>query len=316
MRKYILFAIAILCYYQTDAQLLNILKDKAKGTITEKATGLAGSKVNNLITTQAITTNFKDCDVQNIQSPDFGSNETYIDLCDAEFTEEGFVLQPGYYELSIKSFCLKAGTYAPGKGDGYLYAPLKGPRKDIVDKLVKNWYEQQDIKQSDVQALLWAIIAKANFKNLSPELKIVAAKLLSPKDILSLSNMGLDFVPAGVMADVKSNLPKSVQLALDAENKMRQLFSSGSYNYNELERFAMLAGVNTETSSIQYGTWGLHPSGLWISYHPSGYSLMKIKIYVPESAGTVSYIPSNDVAVPANTSSQRLLLSDVKACEE
>lgn len=316
MKKYIFIAIAMLCYYHADAQLLNVLKDKAKGTITEKATGLAGSKVSNLITTQAITTNFKDCDVQNIQSPDFGSNETYIDLCDAEFTEKGFVLQPGYYELNIKSFCLQAGTYAPGKGDGYLYAPLKGPRKDIVDKIVKNWYTQQDIQQSDIQALLWAIIAKANFKNLSPQLKIVAAKLLSPKEILSLSNMGLDFVPAGVMSDVKSNLPKAVQLALDAENKMRQLFSSGSYNYNELEQFAMLAGINTGTSSIQYGTWGLHPSGFWVSYHPSSYSRMKVKIYVPENVGTVYYIPSDDVAVPANTSSQRILLSDVKVCNE
>lgn len=259
MRKYLFTILALCFFFQADAQILDMLKDKAKEKAAEKALGLAGSKVNNLITTQAITTNFKDCDVENIKAPDFGKDETYTNLCDAEFTEEDFILQPGFYELNVKSFCLQAGTHAPSKGDGYLYAPLKGPRKDIVDKVVKNWYKHQDIEQSSIQALLWAIIAKANFKNLSPELKIVAAKLLTPKDILSLSNMGLDFVPSNVMSNVKNNLPKPVQLVLEAENKMRQLFSSGSYNYHELEQLAMLAGFNTESSSIAYGTWGLHP---------------------------------------------------------
>lgn len=175
-------------------------------------------------------------------------------------------------------------------------------------------YKDQSIDQKDVQALLWAIIAKANFKNLSPELMLVATKLLTKKDLLALSNMGLDFVPSSAISEVKNNLPKSVQMVLEAENKMRQLFTSSSYNYSELEKYAMLAGFNTEKSSIDYGTWGLHPKGFWIAYEPSGYQQMKLKIYVPENLGTVFYIPSDDVAVPANTGSQRLYLSDVKNC--
>ena len=63
----------------------------------------------------------------------------------------------------LKSFCLKAGTYAPSKGDGYLYAPLKGPKKEMIDKVVKNWYKNQDIEQNDVQALIWAILAKTSY---------------------------------------------------------------------------------------------------------------------------------------------------------
>lgn len=314
MKKCILIVFAFLFYTQMNAQVLDMLKDKIKDKAKEKVTNIAGGKINNLITTEAITTNFKDCDTQNIKSPDFASNQNFKSLCNFESTEKGYALTPGYYEIELKSFCLKAGTYAPSKGDGYLYAPLKGPKKDIVNKLVKNWYNHPEIEQSDVQALLWAIIAKANFKNLSPELQFVATKLLSSKDILVLSKMGLDFVPSGVMSEVKSNLPKPVQVVIEAENKMRQLFSSGNYSYSELERYAMLAGFNSEKSSIEYGTWGLHPSGFWISYQPSGYSHMKVKIYVSETAGTVYYIPSDDVAVPANTSSQRLMLSDVKDC--
>lgn len=314
MRKLLAVLCLSLFFLRSDAQILDMLKGRVKDKAVETATSLAGNKVNNLITTQAITTNFGDCDVRNIKDPGFGADEQYTDLCHAEFSENGFVLRPGYYELRVKSFCLQAGTYAPGKGDGYLYAPLKGPKKDIVDKIVKNWYKKQNISQADVQMLLWAIISKANFKNISPELKLVAAQLLSPKEILSLSNMGLDFVPDNVMSEVKMNLPKPVQLVLEAENKMRQFFNSASYNYNELERFAMLAGVNTQRSTINYGTWGLHPGGFWIAYLPSGYSQMKVRIFVPADKGTVNYIPSNDVAVPANESSQRLLLSDVKNC--
>lgn len=310
MKKCILMLVCVLFCANFNAQILDLLKDKVK----EKATNIAGNKVNNLITTEAITTNFKDCDTQNIKPADFGKNEKYKSLCNADFTDKGFVLSPGYYEIHLKSFCIKAGTYAPSKGDGYLYAPLKGPKKEIVDKLVKNWYKNPEISQSDVQALLWAIIAKANFKNLSPQLQLVAAKLLSTKDILTLSKMGLDFVPSNMMSDVKSSLPKPVQLVIEAENKMRQLFSSSSYNYSELEKYAMLAGFNTEKSSIENGTWGLHPLGFWISYQPSSYSHMKVRIYVPQNISSVNYIPSNDVAVPANTSSQRLMLSDVKDC--
>ena len=312
--KKLLLLFGLLFFFSSQAQILNVLKDVAKKKATEKATNLAGDKVKNAITREAITTNFKDCDTQNIKNRNFGDGKSYKNLCSTTFTENGYELKPGYYELYVKSFCLKAGTYAPSKGDGYLYAPLKGPKEEIVNKIVKNWYKDQSIDQHDVQALLWAIIAKANFKNLSPELMLVATKLLTKKDLLALSNMGLDFVPSSAMSEVKNNLPKSVQMVLEAENKMRQLFTSSSYNYSELEKYAMLAGFNTEKSSIDYGTWGLHPKGFWIAYEPSGYQQMKLKIYVPENLGTVFYIPSDDVAVPANTGSQRLFLSDVKNC--
>lgn len=310
MKKYLLFVFFALLSVNSQAQILNVLKDKLK----EKATNLAGSNVKNLITSEAITTNFKDCDKSSIKDPDFGKDAKYTTLCTADFTEKGYVLKPGYYELKLKSFCLKAGTYAPSKGDGYLYAPLKGPKEEIVDKLVKNWANHPEIKQSDVQALLWAIIAKANFKNLGSELQLVASKLLTPKDLLALSKMGLDFIPQSMMSDVKSSLPRSVQMVLDAENKIRQAFNSSSYSYSELEKYAMLAGINSEKSEIEYGTWGLHPNGFWISYRPSGYSHMTVRIYVPDTLKTAYYRPSDDVAVPANTSSQRLMLSDVKDC--
>ena len=116
------------------------------------------------------------------------------------------------------------------------------------------------------------------------------------------------------MSKAKSNLPKSVQVVLDAENKIRNFFSSSSSSYSELERLALLGGVNPLTSEISYGTWGLHPNGYWTSYQPHGYRQMTVRIYVPSTMTSVNYIPSDDVAVPANTGSQRLMVSDVLNC--
>lgn len=310
MKKLILSFFLISSFF-TNAQIINILKDKVK----DKTAGLVGDKVIGAITTEAITTNFKDCNKVDIKNADFGKNEKYTNLCNVTFSPlEGYLLKPGFYTIELKSFCLHAGTYAPSKGDGYLYGPLKGQKKDLVNSLIKNWYQNQDIPQQKVQALVWGVIAKSSFKNMSPDLQLVATRLLSRNELLSLSKMGLDFVPESVMSKAKSNLPQPVQLVLEAENRIRSFFSSSSSNYSELEKLALLTGVNPVTSEISYGTWGLHPNGYWTSYQPHGYRQMTVRIYVPNTITSVNYIPSDDVAVPANTGSQRLKISDVLNC--
>ena len=302
----------LLFIFMANAQIGDFLKNKVK----DKAANVVGEKVMENITTEAITTNFKDCNTADIKSSDFAKNEKFVNLCSSNFSQtEGYVLKPGYYTIDLKSFCLKAGTYAPSKGDGYLYAPVKGPKRDIINSLVKNWYLHPEIPQQKVQSLVWGVIAKSSFKNMSPDLQLVAAQLLSKKELLQLSKMGMDFLPDSVMSKAKSSLPKPVQIALEAENKIRNFFSTSSSNYDELERLAIITGVNPETSSISYATWGLHPKGYWVSYQPHGYQQMTVKIYVPSTVSTATFIPSDDVAVPANTGSQRLMVSDVLNCK-
>ncbi|OWR14381.1 hypothetical protein CDW55_08715 [Chryseobacterium sp. VAUSW3] len=309
--KKIMLTLFIVTATLGNAQILNMIKDKVK----DKTMSFAGDKVVNAITTEAITTNFKDCNTVDIKQPEFASGKNFVSLCRESFNKDtGYVLTPGYYQIQLKSFCLKAGTYAPSKGDGYIFAPLKGPKEEIINALVKNWYNHQDIPQEQVQSLVWAVIAKSSFKNLNTESKLVAARLLSKDQLLKLSKMGLDFIPADIMSKAKSNLPQPVQIALDAENKIRNFFSSSSSSYADLERLAMISGVNPEKSAIQYGTWGLHPDGYWVAYEPHGYREMTVKIFVPENLTSVSFIPSDQVAVPANTSSQRLMLSDMLNC--
>ncbi|KIA86063.1 hypothetical protein [Kaistella jeonii] len=310
--KKILVTFSLLFIFAANAQIIDFLKDKVK----EKATSVVGEKLIGNLTTEAITTNFKDCNKTDVKNADFGKNEKYTNLCSTQFSQSsGYALKPGYYTLNLKSFCLKAGTHAPSKGDGYLYAPVKGPKKEIINSLVKNWYLHQEIPQQTVQALVWGVIAKSSFKNMSPDLQLAAATLLTKSELFQLSKMGLDFVPDNLMSKAKSNLPQPVQVALDAENKIRNFFSSSSSNYADLERLAMLGGVNPQTSEISYGTWGLHPKGYYVSYQPHGYREMTVKIYVPNTITNTTFIPSDDVAVPANTGSQRLMVSDVLNCK-
>lgn len=310
MKKFILLFFLLSSFF-ANSQIFDLLKDKVK----DKATHLVGDKVIDAITTEAITTNFKDCNKVDVKNPDFGVNEKYTNLCNATFSAtDGYALKPGFYTIELKSFCMHAGTYAPSKGDGYLYAPLKGQKKDLISSLIKNWYTNQDIPQQTVQALVWGIIAKSSLENMSPDMQLAATRLLSKNELLSLSKMGLDFVPPSVMSKAKRNLPPAVQTVLEAENKIRNFFSSSSSSYAELERLALLGGVNPVTSEISYGSWGLHPKGYWTSYQPHGYKQMTVRIYVPSSLNFVNYIPSDDVAVPANTGSQRLKVSDILYC--
>src|SRR5215470_7281825 len=91
----------------------------------------------------------------------------------------GFTLRPGYYEMHTQSYCLKAGTHGPGGGDGYLYAPPKGPARDAVVTIVHGSVKHPEIPEQKIQLLLWAIIARAKFENLNADLKAVAALLLT-----------------------------------------------------------------------------------------------------------------------------------------
>ena len=102
-------------------------------------------------------------------------------------TANGYILSPGFYEMTSRSYCLQPGTYGPSKGDGYLYAPLLGERKEIIQALVRNSEHHLYIPQTTVQLLVWAVLARTNFANLSPELKAASIVLLSPEQLFELN---------------------------------------------------------------------------------------------------------------------------------
>ncbi|CAN1513655.1 hypothetical protein MCETHM1_00869 [Flavobacteriaceae bacterium] len=261
----------------------------------------------------AITTGFEDVKKEGSKMPDFfklGIAQPLYLLPKA--TNGGYILCAGYYEMTNKSYCLHAGTFAPSSGDGYMYAPTNGPKKDIVTAILKSAEQHPEIDQHAIQVLLWAIIAKTKFINFDTEIKLTAVTLLNKKQLSQLEDGALGFLPDEIINEVKAKMPESLQTVFEAENSIRGLVSSGNYTYQEMEKYAILAGVAPARTDYPSGIWTLHPDGFYVRYIPSGYSITKVQIYVPKelidslNGKNLVYDSTNDIACPANTGSQRL----------
>jgi hypothetical protein len=223
----------------------------------------------------------------------------------------GFVLQPGYFAFHDQSYCLHAGTHGPGGGDGYLYAPPLGAARDTVIAIVRNSVRHPEIGQHTIQALLWAILARARIENLSDEQRVAAAQLMTPRQLAGLNRGVIDMLSAGPIAD---NLPREVRSVLQAEADLRRMLATPGTSYAELERVAVLAGmapVGAGSVEVPTGRWSHHPDGYWIRYLPGGYTNTVVEIWVPEGAPGVGreYDPATHIAVPGNTARQRLIQS-------
>ena len=226
----------------------------------------------------------------------------------------GFVLQPGYYEMLAQSYCLHAGTHGPGGGDGYLLAPVKGSAKDAVETILRNSATRPEIDQRDIQLLLWAIVAKAKFENLDNRLKLVATQLLSKKQLAGLNRSALSVLTSSELSAVTGGLPGPIRTVVETESRMRSMFSGTGSSYADFERLAVLGGaVPRGEGSVDTpaSRWSQHPDGYWVRYKPNGYSNTLVQIWVPQGSAAVgkSYEPWLAIAVPGNTSRQRLAQS-------
>jgi len=226
----------------------------------------------------------------------------------------GFVLQPGYYEMHTQSYCLKAGTHGPGDGDGYIYAPTRGPAEDQVMTILRSSVQHPEIAQHDIQTLLWAIIARTKVEDMSNEHRALAARLLSPAQIAQLNRTALDLVPGPALDAAINRMPPLVQQAFRAEAQLRQMLTTGQATYEQLERAAVLAGaapVGEGSRAVPSGRWSLHPDGYYVRYIPQGYSYTVTQIWVPQGSPAVGkeYDPATHIAVPGNTARQRLVQS-------
>ncbi|QQD14230.1 hypothetical protein [Sphingobacterium sp. UDSM-2020] len=260
---------------------------------------------------EAISTNFADVDRKGEQMPSFQQDANYKPLQELpRNAKDGYILQAGHFEMTNKSYCLKAGTHAPSSGDGYMYAPTLGKKKEVVTAILKSAEQHPEVKQSDIQMLLWTIIAKTKFIDYAGSVKETALTLLTPKQILQLEGGALGILPFDAMAAAKEQLPASLRAVFEAENNIRSLVSSGNYSYEEFEQYAILAGMAMPRTDTPSGIWTLHPDGYYIRYFPSGYSITRIQIHVPEElikpGKKLIYDATDDISCPANNGSQRL----------
>src|SRR5215203_1244682 len=190
-----------------------------------------------------ITTSFKDAVLEGSLPESFGNEKKYTPLYQLKKNENGaFKLCPGYYEMTNKSYCLKAGTHGPSEGDGYMFAPTLGPKDNIVNSILKVSAKHPEIHQHDVQVLLWAIIAKSKFKDMSGKLKLTAGLLLTAQEILELNGGAIGTLSDEALKREIIDMPPAVQTVMEAENKIRNLVASGSDRFADYEHWAVLAG--------------------------------------------------------------------------
>jgi hypothetical protein len=280
------------------------LGDKLK----KKTPNLLGDK-------QPITTSLSDAKWSDPSKDGFTPREATRSMLTLQRTPNGgFVLQPGSYEMQTQSYCLKAGTHGPGGGDGYIYAPPKGPAEDAVMTIVRNSVNRPEIPQQKIQQLLWAIIARAKFEDLQGDIKAVASQLLTPRQLASLNRSALDVLHGNALTDALGGVPEPLRQIAQAEAQLRQMLTTPGASFAEMERVAVLSGaapLGPGSREIPSGRWSLHPDGYWVRYLPSGYSSTRVEIWVPQGSPSVGkeYDPAAHIAVPGNTARQRLIQS-------
>jgi hypothetical protein len=234
---------------------------------------------------EPITTSFKDVDATGSLDPSFGNNEKYLPFDTLDFCPDGFVLQPGFFEATLQSFCIRAGTPSPTKGDGYMNAPLQGPMAEIVNHILWNYPFYPKVTQREVQVLLWTIIAKTPYDDYSNGAKETVNILLSANDIKKLKK-------AGTQAEIRDEIfnseiikmPKGLQAILKAENGIRKLAKNGSNDYAAYERMAIAGGIVPDNKQVvSKGRWTyIKDKNYYIRYFPKGYKEIWVQLYVPE----------------------------------
>ena len=262
-----------------------------------------------------ITTSLADAKFAVDSLDNFRPRESYRGITELQRTPNGgFVLQPGAYAYQAQSYCLKAGTHGPGGGDGYLFAPTDGPAEQAVETIVRNSVAHPEIAQSKIQTLLWAIIARAKFEDLSAEHKATAALLLTPQQLAQLNRSALDLVPDAAMNAALAKMPPLVRQVVEAEAQLRQMLINPATSFAELERVAVLSGMapmGPGSREVPSGRWSLHPDGYYVRYIPSGYTSTRVEVWIPQGSPAVGkeFDPATHIAIPGNTARQRLIQS-------
>jgi hypothetical protein len=285
----------------------------------------------------AITTCFADTQKKTtkIEGIDLDRN-LFRPLLSAPRTSGGaFLLKPGAYGATVRSYCLHAGTHAPSSGDGYLYAPLKGPRAEIIQTVLRGSVLHPEFSRENIQVLIWTIESPVKLNQYSaPQLQI-ARSLLSAKQLVKLQGGVLGLIPHAIIDKGISELGPEAQAAKNTAERMQSLLTSGTATFEEIERAAVLPPAKP-SASVPRGRWSLHPGGFYIRYLPNSYTQTRIEILVPnkqertqakaispltlvsfpasfapaqDAGDTVEYDPTSDVAVPADTNQQRLGMS-------
>jgi len=345
-----LLAIAIFVFPQTAFGQFGKLKEKLKEKVEGALDGDDPGRVEKLISKfekgQPVSTTFDDAIYEADFLGDLEPTESqYLPLDIQPKAEKvGYKLQSGFYTMNARSFCLRGYTHGPSKGDGHLYAPLKGKKADFVQSIIEHYAAKPEVPQQNVQVLLWAIIAGADMNTLGEQHSKTLNSLFTTKELLDLTAKGWadEYVDSQIGEWKKSLLgktPPKLQELLDADDKIRTMVK-GNKSFQEIEKVAIIAGVAPRDMirEVSKGRWSYHPDGYFVRFFPNGYPQTRVDVYVPfkdavqtdasgkaiglnadaKESKEVVFNPSGMVASPANRPSQRIGISPipVQPCTE
>jgi hypothetical protein len=242
--------------------------------------------------------------------PEIPADQQPIALTELARTEEGgFVLTPGFYETTFKTYCLQPGTPDPSPRDAYFQGPVTGYRKDMIQTVLANSRSRSDIDQRNVQLLLWSIVSGANYNKLSPTIKTTANQLLTPKQLFELNGGVAGMVKAVSPSIASNNIFKGYQ-------DVQKLFELGHSSYEAFERMAVLRQSSTiSRHDIKPDRWYKQKGDYYVRYFPVSYQQVKFQVYVPgtsvDSSGKVNgeylvFHPTGMQVIPVNSNAQRL----------
>jgi hypothetical protein len=158
----------------------------------------------------------------------------------------GFQLQPGLWSDTFESYCLRTATHAPGKGDGYLLAPIKGARASAIQVILSATVKHPEIPRGDAQMLLWAILSRVRVSTMPAKLQAAARALLPASEIRAINANGLDLLAAAERTRLLNSVTGPMRQALQIESDLRYQFSRADVTYEEVERIAVLSGARPE----------------------------------------------------------------------
>jgi hypothetical protein len=191
----------------------------------------------------------------------------------------------GAYFFANETYCLGPGRYGPGAGDGYLYAPLKGPRARLVRQILQRASQHPKLPQDDIQVLLWGVLARARLSEMDPDARAAADVLLSDAERREVNGGALGLVPRDAIDRALESAPPALQRAFGAEAGLRDLLADGDAAYADYERVAVLEGdppPGGQIREVPVGRWSYHPSGYFLRYRPWDYRQNLVEIYLPE----------------------------------
>jgi len=218
----------------------------------------------------AITTSIKDSlpGVRLLRDSDFDPTEAD--------SVQSFLLKPGYYRTTIRSYCLHAGTYGATKGSGYQIAVLKGNCATLVSQILDRSAAHPEIVQRDVQLLIWGIESGNRFTDYPSDFQLRVKPLLTEKDIalmqVKISHITEKLVP-GPLKDMA-----------DTYQSLRNKMNKAQMNYDDIEKVAVKAGVpptGLGSLEIKEGLWSYIGNGFYIRVYPRNYTTTDLEIYRP-----------------------------------